>query len=43
MVGIVRVPPDGKLGPAMLKLPQMHRAFVVALMELGPEAINYEL
>ena len=26
----------------MLKLPQMHRAFVVALMELGPEAINYE-
>jgi len=37
MVALVRVPPEGKLGPAMLKLPPTHRAFVCALMELGPD------
>jgi hypothetical protein len=34
---LVRVPPEGKLGPAMQKLPPTHRAFVCALMELGPD------
>jgi len=42
MVALVRVPPDGKLGPAMLKLHPRHRAFVCAVMELGPEAGNFE-
>lgn len=32
---IVHVPPDSRLGPAMLALSNRHRAFVVALMELG--------
>ncbi len=40
MVSLVRVPPEGKLGPAMKKLSSHHRAFVCALMELGPDP-NY--